>query len=168
MLSHPLHFAAIVVARFVDESQLVNIIDSRITANDIYSQFMEFVIKKARGYPCLFRLCQSVDEAKEAKKTMRKKMSCNPHRKIVVHGVDGPPAGDESSDSLNKKILIDPTNKEVFPTDSFYQMSSDTSHIVEPKATGIEFHVFVDRVRAPTDTEIAVMIKKETKVKATT
>jgi hypothetical protein len=106
ILSNPLHFSAIIVARFVDESQLLAIIDSRKRANDIYSRFLQYVKVRTKQYPCLNAILQSVREAKVAKDAMRRKLPRNPWDNIIVHRVDAPPVGDERSPSFGKKIVI--------------------------------------------------------------
>jgi hypothetical protein len=165
-VSNPTHFSAVVVARFVDDNKLMTIIPSKQKTNDIYCQFSAYVRAEAKQYPCLRALWKGVEDSKKEAEYIRTTVgSSRVWQRVIVHRVNGPARGKKTtykSPPIGKKIIINATNKELFPSELFHHMSSESSHVIEPKGNGIEFHVLALKHLAPTDKHIQKMIRRQT------
>jgi hypothetical protein len=80
------HFAAIIVARFTDEAELLTITNSFTKANSIYTDFAKFVKRNARKFPCLHAMWLTVDQGKQESKELRRRMEGEMFwENIIIH-----------------------------------------------------------------------------------
>jgi hypothetical protein len=142
-LGHAQHFVGIILHLFYTRNVLKELLTGSRWVQDLYGNFVQYATANHDDLCCRLLVVREVkDSLSKIQIQLRQHYA---HSSFYLHRVQYEPYTQQyTSASLGKRVVIDPPDPALFPSDNFYIMNSAKSFVLQPLSNNhLEIHALV-------------------------